>query len=237
VRCRPQKIGIRLTRSDSTLRIFSLCSGETKHILTGHGSRIWDCATSASSSLVASASGDGTVRIWSAQTGLCENVLQEDSGDVYSVRWRPHREVCCFLRVQLVKLISRIKSSPPAMIGSFAHGTSKRAHNCGRSLDTVKAPSRSLMTIQGMSWLRGELFTLGIDLRAHGRSKDKHVRLWDAVGGMCVKTMPGSLGEVTSVEFDADGKYLLAACKDNSNRLWDLRMVCSFSVIPVRSDQ
>jgi len=42
---------------------------------------------------------------------------------------------------------------------------------------------------------------------------------------MCVKTMPGSLGEVTSVEFDGDGKYLLAACKDNSNRLWDLRMV------------
>lgn len=37
--------------------------------------------------------------------------------------------------------------------------------------------------------------------------------------------MTTHLGEVTSVEFDHEGKYLLAACKDNSNRLWDLRMV------------
>lgn len=56
-------------------------------------------------------------------------------------------------------------------------------------------------------------------------SKDKHVRLWDSVGGTCVKSLSGSLGEITSVDFDQDGKYLLAGCKDNSNRLWDLRMV------------
>jgi len=57
------------------------------------------------------------------------------------------------------------------------------------------------------------------------RSKDKHIRLWDAVGGVCVQTMTAHVGEVTSVEFDHEGKYLLAGCKDNSNRLWDLRMV------------
>ena len=59
---------------------------------------------------------------------------------------------------------------------------------------------------------------------ADDRSKDKHLRLWDAVSGVCVKTMT-ALGEITSVEFDSDGKYLLAGCKDNTNRLWDLRMV------------
>lgn len=37
--------------------------------------------------------------------------------------------------------------------------------------------------------------------------------------------MTAHVGEVTSVEFDHEGKYLLAGCKDNSNRLWDLRMV------------
>jgi WD40 repeat protein len=40
-----------------------------------------------------------------------------------------------------------------------------------------------------------------------------------------VTTAPACLGEVTSVEFDQYGRYLLAGCKDNSNRLWDLRMV------------
>lgn len=56
-------------------------------------------------------------------------------------------------------------------------------------------------------------------------SKDKHVRLWDAVGGVCTDTMTDCLGEIASVEFDNEGKYLLVGCKDNSNRLWDLRMV------------
>ena len=58
-----------------------------------------------------------------------------------------------------------------------------------------------------------------------GSSKDKQIRLWDAVGGMCVRSITDCLGEITSVEFDRDGKYLLAGCKDNSNRLFDLRMV------------
>ena len=59
-----------------------------------------------------------------------------------------------------------------------------------------------------------------------GSGKDKQIRLWDAVGGMCVQTLADCLGEITSVEFDREGKYLLAGCKDNSNRLFDLRMVC-----------
>jgi WD40 repeat protein len=63
-------------------------------------------------------------------------------------------------------------------------------------------------------------------------SKDKHIRLWDAVGGVCVQTMTAHVGEVTSVEFDREGKYLLAGCKDNSNRLWDLRMVRLLSTLP-----
>lgn len=42
---------------------------------------------------------------------------------------------------------------------------------------------------------------------------------------MCAQTLTDCLGEITSVEFDSDGKYLLAGCKDNSNRLFDLRMV------------
>jgi WD40 repeat protein len=80
-------------RSDSTLRIFSTENGETKHVLSGHSSRIWDCAVSSSSSLVASASGDGTVQVWTAADGSCRAVLDGDAGDVYGICWRPDREV------------------------------------------------------------------------------------------------------------------------------------------------
>jgi hypothetical protein len=48
---------------------------------------------------------------------------------------------------------------------------------------------------------------------------------------MCVQTLADCLGEITSVEFDREGKYLLAGCKDNSNRLFDLRMVRALSFL------
>lgn len=59
-----------------------------QHILTGHTSRVWDCATSPNCDSIASASGDGTIRIWSPE-GESRGVLYGDGGDVYSLSWRP----------------------------------------------------------------------------------------------------------------------------------------------------
>ncbi len=56
-------------------------------------------------------------------------------------------------------------------------------------------------------------------------SKDTTIRFWDVVSGLCIRTIPGHLGEVTSVEINETGTLLLSSSKDNSNRLWDLRML------------
>jgi len=114
-----------LTHSDSTLRISSLDNGETLHVLSGHRSRIWDVASASSSSLVVSASGDGTLRIWSTQRGTCENVLQSDGGDVYGVRWRPDSEVSTRERV-MSAADSRTKWYLHITIGSYECGMSRR---------------------------------------------------------------------------------------------------------------
>ena len=74
--------------SDSTLRIFSTEDGTTRRVLAGHQSRLWDVATSPNSTLIASGSGDGTVRIWTTN-GECASVLAGDGGDVYGVGWQP----------------------------------------------------------------------------------------------------------------------------------------------------
>jgi WD40 repeat protein len=61
--------------------------------------------------------------------------------------------------------------------------------------------------------------------RSHLRSKDSNVRFWDSVSGLCIRTLNAQLGEVTSV--DMSDSYLLTNSRDNSARLWDVRMVGS----------
>lgn len=82
-------------------------------------------------------------------------------------------------------------------------------------------------------------------------SKDNTVKFWDITSGLCIKTYSTYLGypafalllmplmaigvlttvlqtissEVTSVAMSHNGSLLLTSSKDNSNRLWDVRMV------------
>jgi len=56
-------------------------------------------------------------------------------------------------------------------------------------------------------------------------SKDNTIRFWDITSGLCVNTLQGHLGEVTSVAVNSTGNLLVSCSKDNSNRLWDLRAV------------
>ncbi|KAK8869645.1 hypothetical protein IAR55_000213 [Kwoniella newhampshirensis] len=182
--------------SDSTLRIFSTEDGSTNHILKGHTSRIWSCASSSSGSSIASASGDGTVRLWSVANGFCRGILQADGGDVYDVKWRPNHSD------QIVS------ASYDRIIRSWDIET-------GKQVRTFSGHSQSTLAVAYDT--TGNAIASG--------SKDKQVRLWDAVGGVCTHSLTGCLGQITSVEYDEEGKYLLAGCKDNSNRLWDLRML------------
>ncbi|ORY24960.1 WD40-repeat-containing domain protein [Naematelia encephala] len=182
--------------SDTTLHIFSTLSGETRHILSGHTSRVWDVASSGPGPLgwIASSSGDGTVRIWS-NTGKSRTAISGDGGDVYGVRWRPGRE---------------------DQIASASYDKIVRCWDVetGKQVRTFSGHGQSTLCVA---------FDPVGNVIASG-SKDKHIRLWDAVGGVCIQSMTASLGEITSVEFDPEGRYLLAGCKDNSNLLWDLRM-------------
>lgn len=49
--------------SDNTVRIWDLESAQILSVLEGHTSRVWDVASNKSGARVASASGDGTVKV------------------------------------------------------------------------------------------------------------------------------------------------------------------------------
>jgi hypothetical protein len=66
-------------------RDFDPCISELKH----HNGTVWCVAYNFDSSLLASASKDGTVAVWNTKTGMVEFVLKGHTGMVNSVAWSP----------------------------------------------------------------------------------------------------------------------------------------------------
>jgi WD40 repeat protein len=79
--------GKKIAYSETTyVRICDAQTFDTERILAGHANRVTSIDWSRATNRIASASFDGTVRIWSAE-GVPENVLKGHTGQVNSVAW------------------------------------------------------------------------------------------------------------------------------------------------------
>ena len=79
------------TACENTVRLWDVSSGTLKNTLDGHTDKVthisWRCSTELSPSpLLATASGDGTVRMW--RDGVCARTIVT-TGCVNGVAWSP----------------------------------------------------------------------------------------------------------------------------------------------------
>jgi WD40 repeat protein len=75
---------------DMRIHLIDVSSGEMIRSLKGHIYTIYDLAFSADGERLASASHDGTVRIWHVATGETLHVLKGHSAPVHAVAWHPN---------------------------------------------------------------------------------------------------------------------------------------------------
>ena len=217
---------------------FNLFDASTPHdiiaILEGHTHQVQSVVFSPDGTLLASGSGDDTVKLWNVATKRNIATLSGHSGSVTSVSFSPDgtllvsgaRDATVRLwdvaaQANIVPLsehrygVNAVSFSPDGTVLAF--GSSDGAV---RLWDV--AAQANIATLSGHSGsVTSVSFSPDGTLLASGSSDDT-VRLWDVAAQANIATLSGHSGNVTSVSFSPDGTVLASGSSDDTVRLWDV---------------
>ena len=172
-------------------QIMDELSSKDVQFLIGHTGPVFSTSFSPDSSLLISASEDGSIRLWSLHTFTQLVCYRGHVFPIWSVEFCPLG----------------------FYFASAAHDTTVRIWSTDQIL-----PIRVLTG--HYSDVDVCCFHPNGNYIASG-SSDRTVRLWDILDGKCVRIFTGHKGTVYSLAFSTDGRYLASAGMDNNIIVWD----------------
>ncbi|MBF2086740.1 AAA family ATPase [Thermoleptolyngbya sp. C42_A2020_037] len=247
---------------DHWVRVWNVRSGTLLHSLAGHTHEVRSVAfspaplrqgTTAKSVskspafLLASASYDGTVRLWNVSSGACLATLKHPDPPatgalpwVWSVAFSPDGHTLASgnddgtVRLWMVESAGSARAVMPTAhpplqgsrqpVRAIAFSPDGRTLASGsddgslRLWDYRQGDCRRVLTGH-RSWIAAIAFSPDSGILASG-SEDQSVRLWDG-RGLCLRTLQGYSNGVWSVAFSPDGRILASGSQDRTLRLWD----------------
>lgn len=226
------------TRSQANLMLREAVYGATEYNrLTGHQAFVFGVAISPDAQLIATASRDGTIKLWSPDGTLLKTLEANQSwvrdvtfspdgqrfvsagADGTAKLWRRDGQLLRTLRGSAAKSLYRIVFSPDGHLIAAASedGTVRLWDDQGRSVRSIETHQDKVWDV-AFSPIAGTVAAESDRLIASA-GNDGTVKLWDMQGRL-ICTLKGHQGQVVAVAFSPDGQTIASGGYDSTVKLW-----------------
>jgi uncharacterized caspase-like protein/uncharacterized protein YgiM (DUF1202 family) len=214
---------------------FSYGASPPARTLSGHQGEIFGLAFDPANQILASGSGDHSIRLWDVQTGRLQTIFKGHTAPVRTLAFSPKGN---FLASGASDKTTRIwnlqTGKEAASFGSVfgniravafsPNGEILASTGDGGSLRLLdwKAKKELKAMKSGFGIIYTVAFSPSGSVLATG-SSDTHVHIWDPSSGQRQTVFSGHAKAVLSVAFSPDGSLLASGSADGTVRLWDVR--------------